>query len=98
MYRHVGNGLLRAARAAQSIMPEQWPDLTGDATVDSWRSWLLGVWSGSTADAITLASPSLAQRVEQVCAGKPVRATDIRRAVIAVVRYLLREVGRPTPF
>lgn len=99
LYRHAGKALLRAARAPVQSRPKEWPDLTNYTDVDNWRVWLLDVWSRTeTAEAITLASPALAWRVEEICAGTHVKAKDIRRAVISVARYVLRETARPTPF
>lgn len=99
LYRHAGKALLRAAREPVQSRPKEWPDLTIDTGVESWRAWLLDVWSRKeTAEAIALASPALARRVEEICAGTRLKAKDIRRAVVSVARYVLRETARPTPF
>ncbi|MQA88063.1 MAG: lantibiotic dehydratase [Streptosporangiales bacterium] len=99
MYRHAGKALLRASRASARSAPEEWPDLSTDADAEGWRTWLLRVWSRrETAEAITLASPPLARRVEEICAGKRLKAKEVRSAVVSVVRYVLRETARPTPF
>ncbi|MEV7512055.1 lantibiotic dehydratase [Streptomyces sp. NPDC091201] len=98
MYRAVDAVLLRAA----SCRPEEvsWPDLTGPAAgPDAWRGWLRQVWStGRFPAAVAAASPDLADRVQQICDGRPLPAPDVRRTVLAVLRYLLRARGRATPF
>jgi len=96
LYRHTGVALLRAAVGSVDQAPDWWPDLT-DAT--ACRAWLEQVWSrpGFT-DAIVQASPSLAHRVEGICAGGAVEPKQLRRATVAAASYLLRALGRPTPF
>jgi thiopeptide-type bacteriocin biosynthesis protein len=101
MYRVVDAMVIRAAtRRCTDGMPG-WPDLadTSDGRIDRWRTWLRQVWQmpGITA-AVEAASPILVRRVERTCAGCPVDERDIRSAVRSVVRYLLRAVGRATPF
>jgi lantibiotic biosynthesis protein len=99
IYRHTGHALLRATRLSTRNAPRRWPDLTGDdANVQDWRSWLLETWRDDTADAITLASPSLARRVEEIRAGRHLKPRKLRSVVASVVRYVLRETARPTPF
>lgn len=44
------------------------------------------------------ASPDLARQVARICAGDGVPEAEVRRAVLPVVRYLLRGTGRATPF
>jgi thiopeptide-type bacteriocin biosynthesis protein len=78
-----------------------WPDLTAfsDGHVREWRDWLSQVWSReSFADAITVASPVLAEQVGKVSAGRPVEPRKLRLMVQAVARYVLRMTGRATPF
>ncbi len=97
MYRHLGSALLRAAVAPAETIPKEWPDLTGDA--ESWFTWLRDVWSrNETAEAVTLASPTLARRVEDILAGTVRDVKRVRRAVVSVVGYVLRQTSRPTPF
>ncbi|GAA4889465.1 lantibiotic dehydratase [Streptomonospora salina] len=65
----------------------------------SWREWLQQVWADEAiVEAVELASPHLVRRVDAVCAGHVVRPRRVRRAVGAVVRYLLRMHSRATPF
>ncbi|GGM68212.1 hypothetical protein GCM10012275_43430 [Longimycelium tulufanense] len=96
LYRSLGVGLLRATAAPLTDVPEASPELTDTA---SCRIWLGEVWCrpGFT-EAIEQASPSLASRVEAILDGSGTDSKQIRRATIAVLRYLLRAVSRPTPF
>ncbi|HYS36517.1 MAG TPA: lantibiotic dehydratase, partial [Pseudonocardiaceae bacterium] len=88
--------LLRAAVRSVDQAPDWWPDPT-DAS--ACRAWLEQVWSRPDfADAIGQASPSLAHRVEAICAGDAVELKQLRRATVAAASYLLRALGRPTPF
>ncbi|PSK89906.1 thiopeptide-type bacteriocin biosynthesis protein [Murinocardiopsis flavida] len=98
IYRHMGQAVLRAARASYNSSPESWPHLhTGDA--DQLRAWVGQMWSRpDTVEAVTLASPSLARRIGEITTGNQATEKDIRRAATALTRYLLRETGRPTPF
>jgi class I lanthipeptide synthase len=93
-YQHHGTGLLRAT--AEVIDVRRWPD--PDDESDCW-SWLTEAWTlPGIAPAIRHASPVLAGRVAAILAGEPVTARDVQRATLAVVRYVLRARGRPTPF
>ncbi|MET9411555.1 lantibiotic dehydratase [Streptomyces sp. NPDC002935] len=77
-----------------------WPDLTGpSATTASWRAWLQHAWQAADfAAAVKAASPDLASRVDQVCAGQSLPELAVRRTVLSVLRYLLRARTRATPF
>ncbi|WP_181785480.1 lantibiotic dehydratase [Streptomyces phytophilus] len=99
MYRHADAVLIRGAAGH----PEQqidWPDLVSTAANPaSWRAWLQQIWASSEfAAAAAAASPDLADRVGQVCAGRPLPDATVRRTVLAVLRYLLRARTRATPF
>jgi thiopeptide-type bacteriocin biosynthesis protein len=99
LYRHVDAAVVRAA----VLRPDHrmvWPDLTGpSAHQESWRAWLQQVWQRADfAVAVEFSSPDLARRVRQICAGEPVPEPAVRRAVLSVVRYLLRARSRATPF
>lgn len=101
MYQYIDATLIRATATPWSEEPGPWPDLTGDspADVDRWRHWLAQMWSDPlTAEAVELASRSLAERVREVIAGHVQEARQVRRAVVSVVRYLLRMRHRATPF
>ncbi|MGQ0774086.1 MAG: lantibiotic dehydratase [Pseudonocardiales bacterium] len=75
--------------------------MTGDTEehVALWRRWLRQVWaSDGFAASVEVASPTLARRVWEVREGRRVRAREVRRAVLAVIRYLQRATSRATPF
>ncbi|MFZ3557189.1 lantibiotic dehydratase [Streptomyces sp. BH055] len=99
MYRYVDAVVVRAA-AMDPGWPMCWPELGGPAaTLGSWRKWLDQVWQDEPfAAAVTHASTDLARRVQQILHGQPVPETDVRRTVLAVLRYLLRARTRATPF
>ncbi|MGH4018844.1 MAG: lantibiotic dehydratase, partial [Pseudonocardiaceae bacterium] len=64
-----------------------------------WRRWLRQIWaSDGFAASVEVASPILARRVWEVCEGRRVRKREVRRAVLAVIRYLQRATSRATPF
>lgn len=96
LYRHVNVALLRAAAAPLNDTRHDWPDLTN---LDGCRQWLERMWSRpDLADAVRQASPSLGEGVDAVRAGHAVSDKRIRSATLSTVRYLLRSIGRPTPF
>ena len=99
LYRHVDAAVVRAA-VRRPDHPTVWPDLTGpSAHPESWRAWLQQTWQATDfATAVEFSSPDLARRVHQVCVGEPVPEPAVRRAVLSVMRYLLRARGRATPF
>src|SRR5258708_2351530 len=96
LYRGTGVALLRSAVAPLTATPDRWPD---PADAEECRSWLDLMWSGTQlSNAISLASSTLAARVETIRAGHVTEAKQIRRATLATARYVLRATGRPTPF
>jgi lantibiotic biosynthesis protein len=96
MYRRAGGALLRAAAVPLTNTPGWWP-VPDDA--EACAAWLAEAWRlPGFAVALRHASTSLGKRVDAVLAGEPVEAAQVRRAAAAVVRYVLRTVGRPTPF
>ncbi|MDT3443608.1 MULTISPECIES: lantibiotic dehydratase [unclassified Pseudofrankia] len=96
LYRHAGGAMLRAAVLPLSQQLDDWPTLSDP---DSCRSWLRTMWVlPGFADAIRHASGSFAARVEAVLDGENAGSKQVRRVTSAVVRYLLRSMGRPTPF
>lgn len=93
--------MVRVAAYPSGLDIAPWPDLTGTTNQDvqRWRSWLGQVWvQDAIAQAIEVASPVLARRVREVCAGHEQRARQVRQAVVSVMRYLLRMTSRATPF
>lgn len=98
-YRHVDAALLRASAHTGDVIPESWPDLDDESEIERWCVWLGEVWAQApVAEAIAVASPGLADRVEAVCAGLRPGAGQVRRMVMSVARYLVRMRGRATPF
>ncbi|MEU5107388.1 lantibiotic dehydratase [Streptomyces sp. NPDC021354] len=99
MYRYVDAAVVRAS-AWSPDRQVVWPELTGpSANTVSWREWLQQIWQTEDfAAAVTAASPDLASRVGQVCAGQSLPDPAVRRTVLAVLRYLLRVRTRATPF
>lgn len=96
LYRHVDVALLRAAAAPLTDTLNRWPDLTD---IDGCRRWLEQMWSRpDLADAVRQASPSLAEGVDAIRAGHTVSDKQIRSTTLSTTRYLLRSIGRPTPF
>jgi hypothetical protein len=96
LYRHSGVALIRAAAVPLASTPYEWPDL---ADTESCRAWLSTIWAiPAFASAVRHASPGLADRVGLIRAGRTVPDKQVRRATASIVRYLLRAVGRPTPF
>ncbi|MGH3937971.1 MAG: lantibiotic dehydratase [Pseudonocardiaceae bacterium] len=96
LYQHIDVALLRAAAAPLTRAPDQWPDLTDTAAC---REWLDQTWTRTDlADAVRQASPSLGDHVDAIRTGHIVGAKQIRSATLSTARYLLRSIGRPTPF
>jgi thiopeptide-type bacteriocin biosynthesis protein len=88
--------MLRAAARPVECAPASWPVLE-DA--ESCRSWLSEAWAlPGFADAIGFASGAFAANVEAVLEGRAGDAKRVRRVTVSVLRYLLRSLGRPTPF
>ncbi|MEU7183250.1 MULTISPECIES: lantibiotic dehydratase [Streptomyces] len=99
MYRYVDAAVVRAA-AWSPDRQVTWPELTGpSANTASWRAWLQQIWqTADFATAVKVASPDLASRIDQVCAGHSLPDLAVRRTVLSVLRYLLRARTRATPF
>jgi lantibiotic biosynthesis protein len=101
VFRFVDATMVRAAAHPPDDEVLSWPDLTGTTGehVAKWRSWLRQVWaSNEFAEAVEVASPTLARRVRQVCDGSQLREREVRRAVLSVIRYRQRLTSRATPF
>jgi len=101
-YRPVDAALLRASVGIGPDAIPSWPDGTdirSDPDADAWRAWIGEVWAlGTVADAVTVASPMLADRVAAVRAGEVVEVTRLRRIAVSLAGYLVRVRGRATPF
>lgn len=100
-FRCVDAAVIRVAVFGSELDLPPWPDLTGDTPVHvrEWRSWLARVWEQEAlVEAIEVASPVLARRVQDVCDERVQRPRRVRRVVKSVIRYLLRLTSRATPF
>lgn len=98
-FRAAGGALVRAVAEGDLPLPA-WPvfQASGVGPVIGWGAWLRQVWEvDAVRDAISHASPVLADRVSALCAAEDPNERDVRRAVLSVMRYLLRLTGRPTP-
>jgi lantibiotic biosynthesis protein len=101
LFRCADAALLRASSLVFGIGPEDWPEFTGDRDADweHWPSWITRLWKqDAVAAAVEVASPDLARRVQAVCDGAQLQASELRRLVVSLTRYLLRMTGRATPF
>ncbi|AUG76447.1 hypothetical protein CFP65_1558 [Kitasatospora sp. MMS16-BH015] len=71
------------------------PDTPGSADLDRLRAALA---DPLLREAVAVSSPSLSRVLDQVEAGRTVKAKQLRRAARAVTRYRLRMSDRATPF
>jgi thiopeptide-type bacteriocin biosynthesis protein len=100
MFEHRDIALIRAP-AMPDGLPGSWPDLLshGPAAARQRQEWIRQTWAvPELADAIEAASPDLAARLTEICAGVPVTVRQQQRAAISLAKYLLRMQHRPTPF
>lgn len=100
MYEYIDAAMLRATAWPPDRRIAFWPDLTGEeGEAASWRPWLeQTLRTAGFAAALEQASPVLAHRVRQICDGRRVPEAAVRKAIVAVMRYVLRASGRATPF
>lgn len=98
MYRSVNDAMMLRASLLHPGHIGQWPDLTiSDADADQ-RAWLEETLTiPGFAAALAHAAPDLAQRTNAAVRGE-LSQPDVRRVVLAVMRYLLRATTRATPF
>jgi thiopeptide-type bacteriocin biosynthesis protein len=100
-FRYVDAAVIRvAASSASELALPPWPEPGGEAAayLPRCQAWLRQVRERRPfADAIELASPVLAHRIDQVCDGQA-GPREARRAVESAARYLLRLTSRATPF
>jgi len=101
MYRYVDAVMLRAPVAA-APPAAGWPAFTDDdigRQVEGWLAWLRLVYADEDlANAIAHASPTLAVRLAQLQDGHEPTPRQARRLVTSTLQYLLRGIGRATPF
>ncbi|ABD11197.1 hypothetical protein ThrDRAFT_03127 [Frankia casuarinae] len=100
LYRVAGPGVVRVAEPMPGLAALPWPDLgDGGEETERWCQWLREAWACAPfAAAVQAASPVLARRIAQVCAGGDLPARQARSAVLSLMRYRLRLVSRATPF
>lgn len=100
MYQALDAVVIRASTRSTPMDLPPWPDPADMATsTESAHRWLATVWAcPAVADAVALASPDLAGRVDRMVAGERPRPRELRGVVESVARYLLRMTGRCTPF
>ena len=100
MYQYMDAVLVRAPAWDARRLGLPWPDLTGaDASTAAWRGWLDRAWQvPELATAVEAASPDLARQVARIRAAGDVPDAAVRRAVLSMLRYLLRGTSRATPF
>ncbi|WEH31956.1 lantibiotic dehydratase [Streptomyces sp. AM 4-1-1] len=100
MFQYLDGAVVRATAWPADHAIGSWPDLTGPgAGPESWRPWLREVLEvPGFAAALEQASPVLARRARDIGDGRPVAEPVARRAVLALLRYVLRASGRATPF
>ena len=99
MYEVLDALLIRASTHPTTMDLPPWPDLTSATGPDQAIHWLTAVWAhDAVADAITLATPTLADQVDRTLATQRHDPRELRRTAVSVARYLLRATGRSTPF
>lgn len=97
LYRHAGPVLIRATTDPGGLELPENLGLHGD--VVAVRAWLARVWQREIVrEAVHLASPVLADQINQVLAGRKSDTRSVRRVVLSLASYLLRWQGRSTPF
>ena len=98
-FRTLGGALVRAVTRGSLDLP-QWPGPsgTGPSAVAAWLGWLRQVRATeSVSDAISHASPRLAEQIRTLCAADTPSERETKRTALSVFRYLARMTGRPTP-
>jgi len=101
MYRHIDAGLIRLSTHHPELTAVGWPDLDAGGTEGTHArcEWLRRVWAiDSFADAVTQASPVLADRVETALVANSPSPRTVHRVALSVLRYFLRATSRATPF
>ncbi|SDI20186.1 thiopeptide-type bacteriocin biosynthesis domain-containing protein [Sinosporangium album] len=101
-YQHTGLVVVRASTDPGDLeLPEHLDLDLGDpaAFLQEGRAWLAKAWArGDVHEALLIASPALATRINALITSATVSASDVRRAILSTVTYLLRWQRRPTPF
>ena len=98
-YRPVDAVVLRASVSTSTLVAPRWPDPDSDGDTQPWRRWIEQVWKDDwVAEAVAVASPVLADRVDAVLGGAQPDPAQVRRMAMALARYVIRMKGRATPF
>ncbi|WP_433259683.1 lantibiotic dehydratase (plasmid) [Streptosporangium sp. CA-135522] len=101
-YQPTGLVLVRATTDPGNLDPPTHLKISDTATAQveqEGRAWLTRVWSrGEVREALQMASPVLAARIDQLLTTDPAAARDLRRAIVSAATYLLRWQRRATPF
>lgn len=97
LYRHAGLALIRATTDPGGLeLPENLGLHEDEVAV---HAWLARLWQREIVrEAVHLATPVLADQINQVLAGRETDVRSVRRAVVSLSSYLLRWQGRSTPF
>lgn len=98
MYRSRDDALLVRLAAFRPDQFGPWPELTGPDAPDVWLPWLEATLRvPGFGAALGHASPDLAGRLGAAVRGE-LAQPDLRRVVLAVLRYRLRATTRSTPY
>ncbi|MEV6871656.1 lantibiotic dehydratase [Amycolatopsis sp. NPDC051128] len=101
-YEHTGLVLARVTTDPGDLdPPTQLNPADPTAVEQQGRAWLDKVWARpEVRDALALASPVLAERLDQILGDETASCTakELRRAVVSVATYMLRWQRRATPF
>ena len=96
MYTAVDAATLRAAAHRWPGEVVAWPDLSDAFAI---QTWMRSTWRlPGLREAVWVASPDFAARVDAVCAEGHLEAKRGRRMVLTLARYLVRARRRATPF
>lgn len=101
-YQHTGFVLARVTTDPGDLVPPKQLNPADPAVVEQeGRPWLAKVWARpEVRDALVLASPVLAARLDQILTDGTgsYTAKELRRALVSVASYVLRWQRRATPF
>ncbi|RAY15422.1 lantibiotic dehydratase [Actinomadura craniellae] len=99
-FRHAGLVLVRATTCPPEVVPPGGLDLADLTAVDrEGATWLARVWAHREVyEAVEMASPALAARIDHLLAVDRPSERKLRRAAESVASYLLRWERRATPF
>jgi len=103
MFQPIDAALLRSPTRHSFPDDIPWPAMEHDGTdpdrVAEWCVWLRRVWQvEGFADAVELASPSMARDAQRVCDGERPAPRRLRSLILSIMRYRIRATTRSTPF